>query len=372
VGYGKYTNTSVYTNIVQQMIQQAPLSTSLNVQNSVACPLTLEKGFVPCPSTTSESFGIDPNFRIGYAQIWKFQLQHDLPLALQVSASYLGTKGTHGAQEILPNSYAPGAVNPCPSCMVGFVYESSGGNSMRHAGEVILRRRMRSGLGATADYTFSKSIDDDSPGAVTIAQNWRDPRGERSLSVFDQRHLLKMQMQYTSGMGLGGGTLLGGWRGRALKEWTTAFTLNIGSGLPETPIYSAEVPGTSYTSVLRPSLTGASIYTHNTAGARLNAAAYTAPAAGQWGNAGRYSITGPGQFSFDSTVARTFRVHKNTSLDLKAISTNLLNKVTYTSWNNYIPSSSWNNNITNAQFGLPVSANNMRSVQLQMILRFEK
>ena len=361
-GYGKYANTSVYTNIVRQMTQQAPLSTSLNVQNSAACPLTLADGFVPCASTTNETFGVDPNFRVGYAQIWKLQLQHDLPLALQVSASYLGTKGTHGAQEILPNSYAPGAVNPCPSCMVGFVYESSGGNSMRHAGEVILRRRLRSGLGATADYTFAKSIDDDSPGAVTIAQNWRDPRGERSLSVFDQRHLLKAQMQYTSGMGLGGGTLLGGWRGRALKEWTAVFTLNIGSGLPETPIYSAAVPGTGYTSVLRPSLTGASIYTHNAA-ARLNAAAYTAPAVGQWGNAGRYSIIGPGQFSFDTTVARTFRFYKNTSLDLKAISTNLLNKVTYTSWNNYLG---------NAQFGLPLSAGQMRSVQIEMKLRFEK
>jgi hypothetical protein len=367
-GYGKsantsvYPNSSVYKNIVDQMTQQAPLSTSLNVQNSAACPLTLANGFVPCAATTNDTFGIDPNFRVGYAQTWKLQLQHDLPLALQVSASYLGIKGTHGAQEILPNSYAPGAVNPCPSCMVGFVYESSGGNSMRHAGEVILKRRMRSGLGATADYIFAKSIDDDSPGAVTIAQNWLDPRGERSLSSFDQRHLLKMQMQYTSGMGLGGGTLLGGWRGRALKEWTAVFTLKVGSGLPETPIYSAAVSGTAYTNVLRPSLTGASIYTQNAA-ARLNAAAYTAPTTGQWGNAGRYSITGPGQFSFDSTVARTFRVYKNTSLDLKAISTNLLNKVAYTSWNNYID---------NAQFGLPLSTNQMRSVQIQMNLRFEK
>jgi outer membrane receptor protein involved in Fe transport len=369
-GYGKYANTSAYTNIVQQMTQQAPLSTSLNVQNSAACPLTLANGFVSCDATTNDTFGIDPNFRVGYAQIWKLQLQHDLPLALQITGTYLGTKGTHGAQEILPNSYPVGAENPCPACQSGFVYESSGGNSMRHAGEVMLRRRLRSGFGATADYTFAKSIDDDaylggqgqSTSATTIAQNWRDPRAERSLSVFDQRHLLKTQMQYTSGMGLHGGTLLDGWRGRALKEWTVLLTLNTGSGLPETPIFSAAVPGTGFTGILRPSLTGAPIYMHN-ATERLNVAAYTAPAAGQWGNAGRYSINGPGHFSFDSTVARTFRVYKNTSLDWKAISTNLLNKVTYTSWNNYL---------SNAQFGLPLSAGPMRSVQIEMKLRFEK
>ncbi len=50
------------------MAQQAPLSTSLNVQNSAACPLTLANGFAPCASVTSDTFGIDPNFRIGYAQ----------------------------------------------------------------------------------------------------------------------------------------------------------------------------------------------------------------------------------------------------------------------------------------------------------------
>ncbi len=369
-GYGKYANTSVYTSIATQMMQQAPLSKSLSVQNSASCPLTLANGFVSCATTTKDTFGIDPNFRVGYAQIWKLQVQHDLPLALQVSATYLGIKGTHGAQEFLPNSFPLGAVNPCPNCPAGFVYESSGGNSIRHAGEFILRRRMRSGFGATADYTFSKSIDDDaylggqgqSASATTIAQNWKNPHGERSLSAFDQRQLLKLQMQYTSGMGIGGGTLLGGWRGRALKEWTVLFTLKGGSGFPETPLYPAAVPGTGFTNILRPKLTGVLIYTNNT-NARLNAAAYTAPSAGLWGNAGRYSITGPSQFSFDSSLARTFRGYKNTSLDFKVVSINLLNKVTF---------SSWDSNITDLQFGLPVSANNMRSVQFQMILRFEK
>jgi hypothetical protein len=367
-GYGKYANTSVYANIVQQMTQQAPLSTSLNVQNSTACPLTLANGFVPCTATTDNSFGIDPNFRVGYAQIWKLQLQHDLPLALQVSASYLGTKGTHGAQEILPNSYAPGAVDPCPSCMVGFVYESSGGNSIRHGGELVLKRKMRSGFGATADYTFAKSLDDDaylggqgqSVSATTVAQNWRNPRAERSLSAFDQRHLLKLEMQYSSGMGLGGGTLLSGWRGRALKEWTLLTTLNMGSGLPETPVYPVAVPRTGFTSIVRPSLTGAPIYAHN-AGTHLNAAAYTAPDQGQWGNAGRYSIAGPGQFSFDSSLARTFRLPRNISLDMKVISINALNKVSYTSWNS---------SMTDLQFGHPASAKAMRSMQVEMNLRF--
>ena len=52
---------------------------------------------------------------------------------------------------------------------------------------------------------------------LSIAQNWLDLSAERGLSTFDQRHLLTLQMQYTTGMGLGGGTLVNGWRGRAAE-----------------------------------------------------------------------------------------------------------------------------------------------------------
>ena len=38
-----------------------------------------------------------------------------------------------------------------------------------------------------------------------IAQHWLNLRAERSLSTFDQRHLLIVQAQYTSGQGLEGG-----------------------------------------------------------------------------------------------------------------------------------------------------------------------
>ena len=55
-----------------------------------------------------------------------------------------------------------------------------------------------------------------------IAQNWLDLSAERGLSNFDQRHLLAFQMQYTTGQGIGGGTLLSGWRGALFKEWTAA------------------------------------------------------------------------------------------------------------------------------------------------------
>ncbi len=405
-GYGIYRDTSVYQASALQLAQQEPLSKSLSVENSAACPLTLANGFNPCSATTTDTFAVDPNFRVGYAQTWQLAIQRDLPAALQLTATYLGVKGTRGVQQFLPNTYPIGAVDPYPSRPSGFVYQTSGGDSTRQAAQLQLRRRLRGGFTASLLYTYSKSIDDDSalggqgpvsstnstsgtssgpvsgasgqsssstsdtiqsPAATTpaIAQNWLNLRGERSLSSFDQRHLLNLQAQYTSGQGLGGGTLMTGWRGRLLKEWTLLTRINAGTGLPETPVYLAAVPGTGFSGTIRPDYTGAAIHTSRPGSGgitlHLNAAAYTAPAAGQWGTAGRNSITGPSQFSLDSSLARTFRPSGRFYLDARIDATNLLNHVVFTSWDTTINST---------QYGLPAAANPMRSLQTTIRLRF--
>jgi len=382
-GYGVYDDTSVYLSSAQQLAQQAPLSTSLNVENSVACPLTLANGFTPCSSVSADTYAVDPNFRVGYAQTWQLSVQRDLPGALQMTATYLGVKGTRGVQEFLPNTYPIGAVNPCPGCPLGFEYRTSGGDSTRQSGQLQLRRRLRAGFTASMLYTYSKSIDDDAflggQGHVTatsstqgqdeptpatpnasIAQNWLNPRAERSLSTFDQRHLLSAQVQYTTGQGLEGGTLMNGWAGRLYKEWTLLTQITAGTGMPETPSYLAAVPGTGFTGTIRPSLTGAPLYA-SSAGLHLNAAAYAAPLSGQWGTAGRDSITGPGQFSLDSSLERTFRAGAKWNLIARVDATNVLNHAVF---------SGWITTVNNTQFGLPASANAMRSLQTTVRLRF--
>jgi hypothetical protein len=217
-------------------------------------------------------------------------------------------------------------------------------------------------------YTFSKSIDDDSAlggegaatqSSATIAQDWRNLRGERGLSTFDQRHLLKVQVQYTTGMGMGGGTLMSGWRGRLYKEWTFQTQISAGSGLPQTPLDSSVVVA-GYSAFIRPNVTSAPLY-DAPAGLFLNPAAFAAPELGQWGNARRGSIIGPSRFSLDASMTRTFRLKATLNLDLQIAATNALNHVTFSGW---IP------NINSTQFGLPAAANSMRSVQTALRLRF--
>jgi hypothetical protein len=381
-GYGVYRDTSVYLNPMLQMAQQSPLSKSLSVQNSASCPLTLASGFNVCAEITPDTFAIDPNFRVGYAHTWNLSIQRDLPGALQANITYLGLKGSRGVQEFLPNTYPIGAADPCPSCPSGFAYRTSGGDSTRESGQLQLRRRLRSGFTATALYTYSKSLDDDAflggqgyvsttqqnqnltqiapPATAAIAQNWRNLEAERALSTFDQRHLLSLVGQYTSGEGLGGRDLMSGWMGRLLKEWTVTGQLSAGSGLPETPIYLSAVPGAGYTGTIRPDRTGAALYTASGA-LHLNQAAFAPPTAGQWGTARRDSITGPRQLSLNSSLARTFRPGGRFFLDARIDATNVLNHAEFTNWNTTVNST---------QFGLPHAANAMRSLQTTVRLRF--
>jgi hypothetical protein len=386
-GYGVYDDTSVYLATAIAMAQQAPLSTSLNVSNSSTCPLTLANGFQPCAAISPDSFAVDPNFRVGYAQVWQLSAQRDLPASLQMVVTYLGIKGTRGVQEYLPNSYAPGGANPCPSCTSGYVYRTSGGNSTREAGSVQLRRRLRSGLTASALYTYSKSLDDDyslggqgpvSAGAIgggsslsgQVAQNWKDLSGQRGLSTFDQRHLLNASLQYTTGMGIAGHTLLSGWRGAAYKEWTLLTNISVGSGLPETPIVPGIVPGTGDSGIVRAALTGQPIYSSSTPGVYLNANAFTTPQSGQWGNARRDSITGPNQFSLGASLARTFRLHDRYTLDAHIDANNVLNHVTFSSFNTSVSGFNSSGLPNNPLFGTHAGPNGMRSVSITMRLRF--
>ena len=350
-GYGISYNTQVYLPFANQMEQQSPLSTSLNVANTAANPLTLANGFYAPPNVTTNTVAVDPNFKVGYAQVWNLIAQRDLPNGLQIVATYTGTKGTHQLQAFAPNTYPAGPLSP-----YGYTYYTSYADSTRQAGIMQLRRRLHSGFAAQAQYTYSKSLDDAAAlggGALgVVAQNWLNLGAERGPSSFDQRHLANITLQYTSGMGLGGGTLLGGWRGRLAKDWTFLDSINVGSGLPLTPVYAQLCPGTGVPCSVRADYTGASLY-NAPVGYFLNPAAVTAPPAGQWGNAGRDSMTGPRQFSMSASMARAFRVSDRLTLNLRIDAANPLNHVVVTQLNS---------TVTNPLFGLPAAVNGMRSV----------
>lgn len=370
-GYGLYYNTSVYQPLANQMAQQSPLSYSVTQPNTVCTfpckPLyTLSNALLtPAVNATPQTYAIDPNFHVGYLHYWQASVQQNLASSIVLTLTYQGDKGTHQLQEFLPNTFPAGTTHGgYPS---GYVYITSNGNSNYNAASVQLQRRFRSGFSWNALYVFSKAIDDaEGIGGraglgSTYAQNWLDLSAERSLSSFNRTHTLNLNVQYSTGQGTSGGTLLSGWKGALAKDWTFATTLVAGSGLPETPIIlNRVVTETGVTGTVRADYIGGML-APVLPGYGFNIDAFAAPLAGQYGDAGRNIITGPVQFNLNASAGRVFRISERRSFDLRFDSTNVLNHVTY---------ASWNTTLGNAQFGLPVSANAMRSIQLTLRFRF--
>ena len=364
-GYGIYRNSNVYQSITTMMAQQPPLSTAFSVPSTPDNPLTLARGFVPPTTTVPNTFAVDPDFNVSASHTWQVAVQRDLPASLTVNLTYLGTKGTNLIQEFLPNTYPAGTANPCLSCPSGYVFLTSDGSSRRHAGQFQVRRRLRNGLTASVQYTLAKADDDAASfqganlSGTAFAQNWLDLDSEWGPSNFDQRHQVTAQFQYTTGVGLRGGTLVDGWRGTLFKGWTMTGQLTTGSGLPITPYYLATTPGTGFSGAVRASLTG--LPTDAPAGYYLNPLAYARPASGTWGTVGRNSARGPSQFGLNAGITRTFPWGSRYNLDWRVDLTNVLNRVVYTSVHNVLG---------DPLFGLPDNVNQMRKITTTLRLRF--
>jgi hypothetical protein len=358
-GYGLYYNTSIYSTIANQMAQQPPLSQTLSATGL----LPLATGLLVPPGALTNTYAIDPNYRVGYAQNWQVSIQQGLPGALITTVTYLGTKGTRLDQQYYPNSEPGGYTGPKlgPN---GWVFEQSNGNSHYEAAQYQLMRRFRSGFSGNAIYTYSKSIDDASvPGASIVAQNWQDLTAERALSNFNHTHSLTMQGQFSTGVGTRGGTLVNGWKGAALKDWTLMTNITIQSGAPLTPIAGgvrATGVGTGASTVnIRAEATGEAVDAPY-AGAPFNLAAFANPASGLWGNAGRDTIIGPSTFGLNASAGRVIRLGERRSVDLRFDATNALNHVVFRSWVTTL----------GQQFGALGSAGAMRSLTATLRFRF--
>jgi hypothetical protein len=363
-GYGIYRTPNVYQSIATLLAQQPPLSSTFDVETSPEQPLTLADGF-SASGQGLNTFAVDPDFRVPQSQNWQVTAQRDFPASLTIIAAYLGTRGSRLMQQFLPNTYPAGGVNPCPSCPSGFRYLVSNGRSLRHAGQVEVRRRLRNGFTSSLQYTLARSMDN--AGAFggasleggVLAQNWLDLEAEYARSSFDQRHLVTVTAEYTTGAGIMGGTLVDGWKGRLFKDWTFVTNLSTGSGLPLTPVFFSPVQGTGIIGSIRPDASGVAI--DAPPGSYASPASFATPAPGQWGNAARNSITGPATFSLNAAVARTFRIGDRLNMDWRIDAFNVLNQVTYASVNTLI---------TSPQFGLPNRANDMRKLRTSLRVRF--
>ena len=366
-GYGLYRNLGVYESLALLLAQQPPFFHAANVQTSRSAPLALASPFSVPASETPNTVAIDRHLRSAQAHTWQISAQRELPASLTVTAAYVGTKGSRLMQAYLPNTYPRGGIEACDSCPSGFVFVGSDGSSLRHAGQFTVRRRLHDGFTASAQYTLAKAVDDASSfsnggvtiRSLTIAQDWLDLGAERGPSAFDQRHLITLAFQFTSGARVAGqSTQTSSWDWLR-KDWTLGMQLTAGSGLPFTPVAFVSKSGSAFVGQ-RPILTGESPRPV-VEGTYANPAAYVTPPSGMWGTAGRNSIRGPAALSLDGALSRLLPLRGRLTMEARLTATNLFNRVTFDAIDAVISS---------PQFGRPSRANPMRAIQAGIRLRF--
>ncbi len=380
-GYGINYNTSAYQSIVQNMAFQPPFSNTATNAQSPATVLTLQNGFPPVPpGSITNNFGVDPNYRLGYVQIWNLDVQQQIRPTLIMNLDYTGTKGTRLDILEAPNRTETGVRFPG---VQPFYWEDSVGDSTANALSVRVRKRLQAGFSIGGRYTFSKALDNASTigsgeqlvaqgagrsavsGVTNVAQNAFDLSAERGLSSFDQRHSFTADYLWELPFGHERRWLSGKTPLRAiLGDWNWSGDWTIASGLPFTPRIlgnvlnvSQGVNGTQRADVVP----GQSITVPNPSIAEwFNTAAFVAPS-GAFGDARRNSIEGPGSRLFDMSFTKIFPLSETRFLEFRAQFSNVFNTPQYNGIDTVVNSPT---------FGRVISVGPMRSLLLTARLRF--
>lgn len=375
-GYGINYNLAQYGSFIRNFAFQPPFAEAATNVSPYGNFLTLENGFPSSAATTvTNNYALDPNYRLGYVQIWNLDIQRQLPGNVQLNVGYNGAKGTRldTQRAVVPSCVA---TDNCQSSLneasSPFIYESSEGNSILHAGSVRVRKRMSKGLGLGASYVFSKSIDDASSiggGATVVAQDPYAISADRGLSSFDQRHKFTGNWIYDLPLGDGRRLVTKGAMSHVFGGWQWSGDFTIGSGFYYTPrVLGASLDiNRGVSGSLRANVVAgqASEVTNPTTAQWFNTAAFcaigTANCAGGtiYGDAGRNIILGPAQFTFDMAMNKTITIRETRALELRLQASNIFNTAYFSNINTVV------NSLT---FGQVTGVGNMR--RMSMVARF--
>ncbi|MDQ2747661.1 MAG: TonB-dependent receptor, partial [Acidobacteriota bacterium] len=262
--YPGFTQTQQFNRLGSGRSQAFSLSQGIPLITSTGTidPFAAERNASPTnPLQSGAQFGfLSPLPEIHQ---WSLGVQRVIPFGLTLDAAYVGTRGLHLPLDSTDfNSVPPelfeqvAAGNATAGTQLARRFPNVGslnafenvGSSIYHSAQFKVTRRFTRGFGVTANYTYSKSIDDGS-GIFNFSQPNGIDRGiiptfrrdlDRSLSSFDRPHVFTAAIQVGSPIGKGGMFLKnpssGG--GKILAAILGGFRINVltqaRSGLPDT------------------------------------------------------------------------------------------------------------------------------------------
>lgn len=319
-GYSIFYNESIYITLARELTYQAPWATSQSLLTSATQLLTLENGFPAQTGFLTNTEGVSPNYKPGYAQLWMLGVETDLSKNWVMNLTYTGTKGTNLDLLRIPNRAPLGTPEEevpqdrSDPLATGFLYDQSGANSIYNALQVRVVHRFTSGVSVQGIYTFAKSLDNASSiggGAPVIVQQDGDYAAERGLSSFDVRHQLRVFSVYELPFGERKRWANHGMVEHVFGNWRLMNTVTWQTGTPFTALLggTASDNGTGTNFTLRAEQIGNPNLGICGGGSSefFNVNAFTTPAAGQYGNERRGAIEGPCSFSWNMSFGKSFR-----------------------------------------------------------------
>ena len=303
----------------------------------------------PIPSlTTKDILTADPSGSIGgaimdydgyqteYTQTLSMGLQHALTPNTVIEGLYMGSWTTGADNSTVRNVPVPGfgpidPRRPIPS-LSGIPTIRFDGWSVYHALTLKAQKRFSYGYSLSANYTWSKSIDDASSPGPTEAetnkpQDVRNLDAERGLSSFDRRHVFvgsgAVEFPFLQGAGGWKEAIGGGWRLTAIVTLQSGapFTVNLGSDHANIGSGPAQRPDV----VRDPNLPGSDRMPDRW----FDTDAFLLPAPFTFGNSARNTVFGPAYANVDASLQKNYRLGDDNRLEIRIEMFNVLNRANF-------------------------------------------
>jgi hypothetical protein len=278
-------------------------------------PLTLS-GFssgIHAPLPTQFDYGFFTGLKLPRVKQWNVALERGFTPHDIVSLGYLGSSGEY----LLRREVGPGSI---PTSY--YALTTNHAFSDYHALQLQYRRQLTRGLEATAAYTWSHSIDNNSSDSNLL---WVTPGySDKGSSDFDLRHSLNATATYEFPH-----FKTQRWLARVAEGWALDGIFRARTGFPVSVLDSDEYLGITFVNAFRPDLNfGQPLWISDSglpAGRRLNPGAFSATAPGNQGTLGRNPLAGFGMYQVDLALRREFRVSEWSRLQFRLEAFNLLN-----------------------------------------------
>ena len=340
------------------------------------------------------------NFKQGQVQQFNFNVEHQLPGNIVLTAGYAGSRSHHILVDGMnlninsPNACAGGpnevpgytlgcgpggAFFPAPYAALGLgVISNNNDAGTAHYNSVQIKAETKSarhGIYALLGYTYSKTYDSgysDGLGTNLGPTYWPLPGSQRldwGLSQINVDHQFTASVTYA--LPFGKGKKFGSnWNGAldgVLGNWEADVIERVLSGFPVFVFDSNNQSGVNFqqnaTSNNRPNQTCSGNSSHHSIQAWFDTSCFTPPPDGELGNASRTPLSGPGFVNTDFSLIKHIPLHEGIRMDFRAEFFNLFNHTQLATPNGDLNAGS--------QFGtINSTVNNPRLIQFALKLNF--